>query len=263
MILKRIAKDKKFCKWLIQNQNEIGLRYHYATTILQAYTSGKSLEQTQAINECKKKLAKDSGLRPIRELFRGKELERFFLYLEEQNANPRSYLDYLNACNYLGLDMKLPKNRYPHNFKRRHDIRIDEYHSAKALADEKERAALYAQFAAVAEKYMALQKLKGGYAVIIAASPTELMREGDLLKHCVGKMNYSGKMAREETLIFFVRSALTPDEPFVTVEYSPKSRQVLQCYGHGNSKPDDTVLHYVHKVWQPHANRTLKKLTAA
>ena len=263
MILKRIAKDKKFCKWLIQHRDEIALKYHYATTVLQAYKSGKSLAQMQAINECKKKLAKDNSLQPIRELFKGKELERFFLYLEEQGASPRSYLDYLNACNYLGLDMTIPKNRYPHDFKRWHDIRIDEYASAKALADEKERAELYAQFAAVAEKYMPLQKLKGGYAVIIAASPAELMREGDLLSHCVGKMNYGQKMAREETLIFFIRNALTPDIPFVTIEYSPTMRKVLQCYGYGNSKPDDTVLHYVHKVWQVHAARATRRLRGA
>ncbi|MCL2797717.1 MAG: PcfJ domain-containing protein [Firmicutes bacterium] len=263
MILRRIKKDKKFCKWLIQNRDEIASKYHYATTILQAYKSGNSLAQIQVLNEFKKKLACDADLKPIREMVRGKEAERFFSYLEAQSAAPRDYRDYLNACNYLGLDMALPKNRYPHDFKRWHDIRIDEYHTAKALADEKERAELYAQFAAVAEKYMALQKLKGGYAVIIATSPADLMREGELLGHCVGKMNYGQRMAREETLIFFVRNAVSPDVPFVTVEYSLKSRKVLQCYGQGNLRPDESVINYVHKVWQPHANKEIKKLQAA
>ena len=270
-VLKRVAKDKKFCRWLIAHKDEITESPCYVGAVMQAYKSGKSIKQIQAFAECKKKLDKDNSLRPLKELFgngSSTRLERFFSYLEEQNGNPRSYLDYLNACNYLGLDMSLPKNLYPHNFKYWHDTRIEQYHAAKALADEKERTELYRQFATVAEKYIALQKLAGGkgafqgYAVIIAASPAELLREGEVLNHCVGKMNYCGKMAREETLIFFVRSSLSPDIPFVTVEYSPAFKKVLQCYGRGNLKPDDTVLHYVNKIWLPFANKTLKKIPA-
>jgi len=109
--------------------------------------------------------------------------------------------------------------------------------------------------------YIALQKVKkDGLAVIIAASPAELMREGELLNHCVGKMNYDQKFIREETLIFFVRRSLAPNVSFVTMEYSLKSKKVLQCYGLDSKKPDDAVLHFVHKVWQPYANRTIKNL---
>ncbi|MCL2061183.1 MAG: PcfJ domain-containing protein [Firmicutes bacterium] len=263
MVLKRIAKDKAFCRWLITERGEIAEGFYYATTVLQAYKSGKPLAQVQAFNECKKKLAKDNAFRPIKELFGGEELIRFFTYLDEQNTAPRSYLDYLNACNYLKLDMCLAKNRYPHNFKRWHDIRIDQYAAAKALADAKERAELYAQFAAVAEKYMVLQKHKEDYAVIIARSPQELKNEGDALNHCVGKMGYDQKMVREETLIFFVRDASRPDTPFMSIEYSLKSKKILQCYGRGHCTPDENLNRFINKVWLPHANRNLKKLKAA
>lgn len=46
------------------------------------------------------------------------------------------------------------KNRFPHDFYRWHDIRIDEYMTAKAIADEKERQKLYKSFAKVSEKYL-------------------------------------------------------------------------------------------------------------
>jgi hypothetical protein len=92
--------------------------------------------------------------------------------------------------------MTLPKNRYPHNFKRWHDIRIDEYATAKALADEQMRAELYEKFSVVARKYMALQNSKDGYTVIIAQSPAELMREGEALNHCVGRMGYDVRQDR-------------------------------------------------------------------
>lgn len=49
------------------------------------------------------------------------------------------------------------KNRYPHDFKRWHDIRIDEYHTMMAMDDEQNRKDFYGKFAAVAEKYLGLQ----------------------------------------------------------------------------------------------------------
>ena len=97
--------------------------------------------------------------------------------------------------------MNLPKNRYPHDFKRWHDIRIDEYHTAKALKDAEERKELYAKFAKIAEKYLGLQRDKhDSFIAVIAHSPQDFIRE--------------------ESLIFFIRNKQSPDVPFVTVEYS-------------------------------------------
>ena len=157
----------------------------------------------------------------------------------------------------------MPKNRFPHNFKRWHDIRIDEYRTAKALKDEEERKELYAKFAAVAEKYLPLQKGdKNAFVVVIARSPQDLIREGDILHHCVGRMNYDQKFVREESLIFFVRNIADPDTPFVTVEYSLRNKKVLQCYGDHDSKPSDSVMEFVNKKWLPYANRKLKQIAA-
>jgi hypothetical protein len=272
MVLKLIGKDKNFCKWLVTHKDEIVKNYYYVDSIIRSYKTGKPIRQIQTVEQEKKQISNNKDLQPIRELFR-KDMERFILYLEKQKVNAHTYLDYLNACNYLGLDMKIPKNRYPHDFNRWHDIRIDEYHTAKIKADQKERAdfylgyarhsanALYKQFAAVAERYLALQNCKNGiYAVFIARSPADLIHEGKALNHCVGRMNYDQKMIREETLIFFIRSVEQPDIPFVTIEYSPKSKRILQCYGNRNTRPDDTVLTFINKVWLPYANRTVKKL---
>lgn len=103
---------------------------------------------------------------------------------------------------------------------------------------------------------------QNGFAIVIARSPADLIREGEILNHCVGRMNYDQRVIREESLIFFVRDIRNLNMPFVTVEYSPKQKKVLQCYGENNRMPDDTVLSYVHKVWLPYANRTVKKLAA-
>lgn len=43
-ILKRCGKDKNFCKWLIKNRAEIAGNYHYIPVIVEAYNSGRPLE---------------------------------------------------------------------------------------------------------------------------------------------------------------------------------------------------------------------------
>lgn len=163
----------------------------------------------------------------------------------------------------LGLNMTDEKNRYPHDFKRWHDIRIDEYHTMLARDDEQKRKEFYEKFAAVAEKYSGLQyDRKSDYIAIIALSPNDLVREGQILEHCVGRMNYDQKFVREESLIFFIRTKEAPNTPLVTVEYSPSRKKILQCYGKKDQKPNDSILNSVNKKWLPFANRQIKKLAA-
>ena len=97
---------------------------------------------------------------------------------------------------------------------------------------------------------------------MIAKSPAELVNEGAILKHCVGHMGYDKRFANEQSLIFFVRTKENPTEPFVTVEYSIKSKKVLQCYAKGNSTPDAEVKSYIDSVWTPYANKLLKQNVA-
>jgi hypothetical protein len=152
------------------------------------------------------------------------------------------------------------KNRFPHDFNRWHDIRINEFKTAKALKDEQEREKLYADFASIAEKYVGLQESKDGFAIVIARSPEDLIQEGKALHHCVGSMGYDQKFIKEETLIFFIRNSTDPDTPFVTMEYSLQSKKILQCYADHNSHPDETVLNFVRKKWLPYANRKVRAM---
>ena len=210
----------------------------------------------------KRSVKNNTRFQEIEKLFDG-NIEQFFHYIEKQNTNIASYLDYKDACEYLGLDMNEDKNRYPHNFKYWHDVRIDQYHTAKALKDEQERKELYTKFEQVSNKYLALQRnLKDDFVVIIARSPQDLVNEGEILHHCVGRMNYDQKFAREESLIFFISNKDNAQTPLVTLEYSLKNHKVLQCYAEHNTKPNEEVLEFVNKKWLPYANRKLKKLVA-
>lgn len=262
-ILEKIGKDKLFRRWLVKNSAELKVHQHYVSTVMQSYRKHKPLAEIQAIEAAKKALRYHSEYKTVREVI-GKEQKRFLDYIGKQQTNISSYADYLKACNYLHLDMTEDKNRYPHDFKRWHDIRADEYRTAKALSDKKERAAMYRKFEKIAKKYMPLQNYtRGEYAIIIANSPADLIREGEKLHHCVGTMGYDQKMIREDSLIFFIRNKNDIETPYVTVEYSPIARKVLQCYGERDQRPDDSVLNFVNEKWLPYANRQIKKIQLA
>ena len=70
-------------------------------------------------------------------------------------------------------------------------------------------------------------------------------------------------MVREESLIFFIRTVTEPDKPFVTIEYSLSKKEVLQCYGDRNHRPDEAVMDFVNKKWLPFANKQLNKIKKA
>ena len=261
-ILRECSKNKAFCKWLIQNRNDISIHKYYVSTILGAFKSNRSCEVVQVIESFKKELCANKDLKPLREFFKG-NLERFSSYITEQKTTLRSYKDYFEACRELQLDMTLPKNCFPHNFKHWHDIRIDEYNSKKAKLEAKKRKAFYKQFAGVAKKYTSLQMDNtSGFVCLIAKSPTELIQEGNYLHHCVGSMGYDQKFVREETLIFFIRMDTDIKTPFVTVEYSLSKKAVLQCQTMNHARPEEKVWNFVHKKWLPYANKQLKKIAA-
>ena len=199
------------------------------------------------------------------------EYERFFAYQDKQGFSNYLYLDYIRACDYLKLDCSNDAIRYPKNFQRWHDIRLEQYRKVreeeKRLHEEKlreEKENLIKNFLIAAKKYLPLAGFTEDehYAIFIAQSPAELVKEGNALSHCVGYNGYDEKMARQETLIFFVRKIEELDKPFVTIEYSIKKKTVLQCYAYDNQKPDNNVLQFVHNKWLPHANQALAKLAA-
>ncbi len=263
-LLEKAGKDKKFRTWLIRHRNELSRGCFYISTILLAYKTGKPFNEVQNFEQQKKSFCnKNGGYPELRKFFKGR-IDKFLEYIDKQGTDISSYQDYFKACNELGLDMTEDKNVFPHDFMRWHDIRIDEYHTAKALKDEAERKTLYGKFEDVANKYLALQRdMKESFVVVIAKSPAELIREGDILHHCVGRMNYDQRFIREESLIFFVRNVNAPDVPFVTLEYSLTSKKVLQCYGDKDSKPDESVLEFVNNKWLPYANKKLKSIKTA
>lgn len=262
-ILKLARKNKSFRKWLGKNRALLKTKCFDIKVIIDAFKTKKNIYDLQKCQDKRKDFYHATSLENLRAFVKG-ETDKFLDYIEKQGTNYYTYNDYKQACEYLGIDMTEDKNRYPHDFNRWHDIRTDEYHSEQAKRDEEERKALYTKFETVAKKYLGLEyDKKSVYIAIIAHNPRDLIQEGDALHHCVGRMGYDQKFAREESLIFFIRIKDSPTVPLVTVEYSPMEKKVLQCYGEHNSKPTDEIMTFVNEKWLPYANRKLKQLAAA
>lgn len=261
-ILALVGKDKGFRNFLIKIKDEVQEqeKEYYISSIIQAYKDNIDLNYSQRYQYFLKSIMRDDYFKKVKNVFEDK-LEKLFDYLDVQKTNCYSYIDYLKACEYLGLDMSLDKNRVPHDFNKWHDIRIDEYTTAKMKEDKKKRREFYKKFSEVAKKYSLLERnLDDDYAVLIAKSPSELIKEGSKLNHCVGKMDYDQKFVREQSLIFFVRVKESLEKPFVTLEYSVKLKKIFQCYGKEDIIPEKSVLDFVNKKWLPYANRKIKKL---
>ena len=177
-ILKKCKKDKNFCKWLYKNKENLKNNYCYTNAILKAYSQNRNIKEVNRLEELKYALRSKDNYRHLKEVF-AKDLTKLVEYLVKQDISIPVYEDYLQACEYLGLDMNIDKNRFPKQFMRWHNIRIDEYHTKQAEEDAKIRKELYEKFASVSKKYTNLQRnLKENYICIIAKSPKDLIIEG-------------------------------------------------------------------------------------
>lgn len=268
-IVSRATKDKQFIVFLKNNAAEIKRLHASANAVIQAYRDNKPIEDVVRAEEVRKSLTTECGANDTtRAIYAAIKSLGEKTVLEYANYTSRvgrgSYEDYFRCIRYLGLDLTDKKNLFPHDFKRWHDVRVDEYHSKRAAEDKEKRKELCDKFALIAEKYRNLSwQNVGGFAVLIAGVPEDLVREGDILHHCVGRMGYDQKFIREESLIFFVRTMADLNTPFVTVEYDLKGKKVKQCYGDHDSRPAQNVLDFVYNVWQPRATKELSKLSKA
>ena len=156
MILNKLSKYKNFQRFIMNNKEEIQIKQYKVGHLIKAFNSGKSLEKIHELEEIKAWLKNYSDKKEILSNF--KDATQLHNYLLLQHIGFSSYSDYYYACKELQIDMTLQKNLMPHDFKRWHDIRIDEYATLRAKRDAEKRKELYMHFEQVAEKYLALQR---------------------------------------------------------------------------------------------------------
>lgn len=254
-LLNKAKKDKQFAHYLWEHR-DTNWEYYLPTDILYAYKNHCSFDEAQQIL-----IVQRDAERFCRRFtaIKGMKLDkvRIYEYCEENDIR-ESYGDYLRALIDLGYDLNDTKNLFPKNFRRMHDMRIREWDSEKAKKEKKAREKFNRQFKKAAEKYRRFELEDGTLCIVIPKNVNDLKKEGDKLDHCVGKMGYDQKMIDGESFIAFVRNVDTPKEPYVTVEYGIKEKQILQIYGIHDSKPKKEVIAWA-KKWEKMVKNELKK----
>lgn len=242
VLMRKAKTDGKFRRFLYENR--VAIQKHGVTAAMYAYKHNVDVESARMTCYLKRQLDMLAASR-FPEI-RGTDLDRQKVldYVDFNDINYASYDDYLKCCKALRLDLSDTKVVYPNDFERMHDLRAAEYSSLEAKRDKKRRAKLYRDFKKKVAEYKPLEQYGEKYAIICPTGVEDLIREGNALSHCVGKMGYDKKVVDGVSIIMFVREADKLNTPFVTVEYRIDRKVLAQCYGYKDSRPNEDVLAY-------------------
>lgn len=124
-------------------------------------------------------------------------------------------------------------NLWPRNLQETHDRAMAEIKAIERAKEEKEWEKEQDIWDNIAEKLSPLCWEDGGLLIRPVSSRLELVREGDLLEHCVA--SYADHLKEEKSYILLIRQAEKPDTPYFTLNLSPAGR-IIQCHGYKNDR---------------------------
>ena len=163
-------------------------------------------------------------------------LGRICRYLEKhrERENTGYYLDYRRMLTELklatGAEALTDEEKFPRDLIAAHDRVLD---ALTAVRNEQRREGTPDQvrtFAGLKEKYAPLEWKDGKFCIIIPECPEDLVREGDVLHHCVG--GYASQHCRGQ-MIFFVRHARRPERSWYTLNEDVNGAAVRRIQLHG------------------------------
>ena len=91
----------------------------------------------------------------------------------------------------------------------------------------------------------------GDYVVMLPRNQADLIKEGKMLRHCVG--GYDWKVADGISTILFIRKREDTSSPFVTAEFS--DGRVAQIRAYKNGVPDEDTM----KFFEEYKEKVLSK----
>ena len=263
--LQTITDDKTFRTWLYRNKDNLNVLSF--RTAFNSYKKNPEMNPDEYSNEISKRVmyAKKTSFTDkvlYKKIRKHATAEKIYDYLKNKSINQYTYEDYIRACDWLELDLSDTKVLFPKNFRKYHDDYTKQYDDYHRKQEMKAKRAMIAdidrRMADTADRCSYLEYHDRKYKVIIARTKKELIHEGSVLHHCVGRMGYDKKQADGTSVICFIRRYGKLDKPFVTVQVDLKNISVMQCYG-----DHDNVVHDVDgfvKDWIQNAKAMNKKL---
>ena len=150
----------------------------------------------------------------------------------------REYRDYLNMRAENGYDMTNSVYLHPKNLKKAHNEMVKEQEERKSQERIQKTEKMYPK---IRSKYRNLNKKwhYEGHGMIIrpARSAGEIVVEGQLMHHCVGRDTYLQKHNTGKSFIFLLRKKGAEDKPYVTIEINKNG--IIQWYCAHDRKTED------------------------
>ena len=150
----------------------------------------------------------------------------------------REYRDYLNMRAENGYDMTNSVYLHPKNLKKAHNEMVKEQEERKSQERIQQVEKKYPK---IRSKFNNLNKKwhYEGHGMVIrpARSAGEIVIEGQLQHHCVGRDTYLSRHDKGISFIFLLRKQGAEDKPYITIEINKYG--IVQWYGAHDKKTSD------------------------
>jgi uncharacterized CHY-type Zn-finger protein len=222
----------------------------------------------QVENQCQVKLNIDQinwivrvyqDLGRILNILKYSSLQKMINYIDKQSAVGdsdaraiiREWDDYIQMAAKFKYNLKDEILLYPKDLARRHDeVMI----RAKAMENKRFNAGIKK----TAKNFMWLNFSKFGLVLSVAKNTKEIIKESQILGHCVGRgTGYIERMSEGKTLILTIRKADSPNIPYFTVEVNPETFSVRQYESANRIRKSEEIDKFL-KVWE---KQVVKKST--
>ena len=244
-LVKKINSDGQFRAFFLKNLDEIRDARCGVDSIFRSYK--KQITMREANKEI-------GAIRALRGCEIPDEVGKLAAgrYISTHHVAKHKYEFYLRACVELGFNLADTKVAFPRDFNGRHAAISEMIHAKRIADDKKKRAAESRQIRSTANRYAAIERIKrGAFRATLPRTRREFADEGKALGHCVGNGCYATRVASGKSVICFVRMSEDTTRPFVTLEYSPEEKRIMQCYAKENSKPSKAVDAWINKCLLP------------
>lgn len=121
------------------------------------------------------------------------------------------------------------EERFPRNIMQAHEQDLKLIQASKDKEIQK-------KFNKVIKTYHPIEWTDGELCIRIPLTEQELIKEGQILRHCVG--SYGKSHAEGQKIIFFVRHYRRPERSYYTlnIDFSGKEPREIQLHGYGNER---------------------------
>jgi len=152
--------------------------------------------------------------------------------------------DYIETAKKLKYNLGNDILLYPKDLKKSHD---DVMKAIKLKQDKATNSGVMK----TAKKFSWLNYSHSGLEIKVAKDTKEIIKESEVLGHCVGRGGYIKSMAEGRTLILTIRKRESPRTPYFTVEVNPTTLDVRQYESKNRIRKSNEIDKFL-AAWRKH-----------